>query len=145
MALTRMIRKKGVGINGFSLKNAVVIGLVQGMAILPGISRSGSTIAVGLFLGLSRETAAKFSFLLSIPAILGATLILVKDAFNDPNFNVKVAVIGTVTSCIIGYLSLRFLGLHCKSGQTVLFYTVLLDVGLYRYVHMIWIIERSTL
>ena len=55
--------------------DALIIGIAQGVAIIPGISRSGATISTGLFRGLNRELAGKFSFLLSIPAILGATFL----------------------------------------------------------------------
>ena len=66
-------------VKDITFKNALVIGLCQGIAIAPGISRSGATISAGLFSGLNRELAARFSFLLSIPAILGAALVQVKD------------------------------------------------------------------
>ncbi|MCD4678168.1 MAG: undecaprenyl-diphosphate phosphatase, partial [Desulfobacula sp.] len=69
--------------SGFGNKNALLIGVSQGLAVIPGISRSGTTIAVGMFLGLDRHTAAKFSFLLSIPAILGAQVLSIKDMFNS--------------------------------------------------------------
>ncbi len=61
---TRWIKKNGRLIDGFSIKNSLVIGIIQGLAIIPGISRSGSTIAFGLFLGIERETAARFFYLL---------------------------------------------------------------------------------
>ena len=67
------------GREGVGVREALVIGTVQGLAIVPGISRSGSTIAVALLLGVDREEAARFSFLLSMPAILGAVVLQVKD------------------------------------------------------------------
>jgi len=70
---------KGKEIKEVSFTNSLVIGLFQGFAIAPGISRSGSTIAAGLFSGLERKLAARYSFLLSIPAILGAALVQAKD------------------------------------------------------------------
>ncbi len=86
---------------------AVIIGLVQGIATLPGISRSGTTISTGLFLGLDPSAAARFSFLLCIPAIIGAFLLKIKDAsligFN-PNY-----LVGFIVSCIVGVLSLKLL------------------------------------
>ena len=72
---------------------AVLIGLIQGIAITPGISRSGSTIAIALLLGVNRTLAAKFSFLLSIPAIVGACILQVKDAQMD--FDIPMIVIGS--------------------------------------------------
>ncbi|MFC1858114.1 undecaprenyl-diphosphate phosphatase [Thermodesulfobacteriota bacterium] len=72
--LTRRTGIKGRPLRAVTIKDALVIGLVQGMAILPGISRSGVTISVALFLGVDREVAGRYSFLLSIPAIIGALL-----------------------------------------------------------------------
>jgi undecaprenyl pyrophosphate phosphatase UppP len=74
---------KGTGIEGFSRTKAFIIGIVQGLAIIPGISRSGSTISIGLLLGINRETAARYSFLLSIPAIVGAGLLSLKDGLSQ--------------------------------------------------------------
>lgn len=118
---TRWIKKDGGGIGSFSIKDALVIGLMQGMAILPGISRSGSTISAGLFLGLSRETAARYSFLLSIPAILGAEVLSLKDLAAHSVFSYKVTLLGAVTSCIVGYGSLRFLVYIVKQGRMHIF------------------------
>ncbi|WP_172683958.1 undecaprenyl-diphosphate phosphatase [Desulfosarcina cetonica] len=70
--LTRRIRGQGRPVARTTVKDALVIGIVQGLAILPGISRSGSTIATALFLGVDRKLAGRYSFLLSIPAIVGA-------------------------------------------------------------------------
>ena len=69
--------KKPENIN---VRNAVTVGVFQGVALLPGVSRSGSTICSGLFCGFSRETAVRYSFILGIPAILGGCLLEVKDA-----------------------------------------------------------------
>lgn len=115
--LTRMIKTVGRDIELLTIRDALVIGIVQGMAILPGISRSGSTIAVGLFLGISRGTAAKYSFLLSLPAILGAGLLMIKDIPNDPHFSLTITFIGTMTSCIVGYLSLKLLVFIINRGN----------------------------
>ncbi|MDY0131816.1 MAG: undecaprenyl-diphosphatase UppP [Desulforegulaceae bacterium] len=92
------------------LKKALIIGTVQGFAVFPGISRSGSTIVSGLFLGLDKKFAAEFSFLLSVPAILGAQLLALKDV--SPDYiaeNLFFVIVGTLISFIIGYLALVFL------------------------------------
>ena len=115
--LTAYVKKPGCGILEFSKTKSFLIGIVQGLAILPGISRSGSTIAMGIFLGISKETAAKFSFLLSIPAILGATLLMVKGLSDDPTFSTNTTILGTLTSCIVGYLSLRLLVYIINKGK----------------------------
>lgn len=70
--LTKLVKPEGRAISGFRVIDALAIGLAQGLAIAPGLSRSGLTISAGLFLGLDRQLAARYSFLLSLPAILGA-------------------------------------------------------------------------
>jgi undecaprenyl-diphosphatase len=100
--------KKGKEIKEVTFTNSLVIGLFQGFAIAPGISRSGSTIAAGLFSGLERKLAARYSFLLSIPAILGAALVQAKDiAGFDANF--EVAVAGFISAAIFSYLAVKFM------------------------------------
>ena len=87
---------------------SLIIGLCQGLAVLPGISRSGATIASGLCLGLEREYSARYSFLLSLPAVIGAGLIQIKDiATIDISFSVMIA--GFISSVIFGYLAIKLL------------------------------------
>ena len=91
-----------------SFKQAITIGICQGLAVLQGISRSGATIASGLCLGLNREYAARYSFLLSVPAVVGAAVFKVKDlATIDATTTVLVA--GFLSSVIFGYLSIKLL------------------------------------
>jgi len=118
---TCRLKESGEDISGFSIKRALIVGLVQGVAIIPGISRSGSTIAVGLFLGLNRESAAKYSFLLSIPAILGAAVLILKGIPADSAIDYGSLIIGLLTSCLVGYGSLRFLMHIVKKGNLHLF------------------------
>ena len=80
--LSKFSKPKGIGLN---LRNTLIIGLAQAVAILPGISRSGSTITTGLFLGLERKKAADFSFLLSIPAVAGAAILEVPKLVQSQN------------------------------------------------------------
>lgn len=92
-----------------SYKNATLIGIAQGIATLPGISRSGTTITACLFNGYSREFAVKYSFIMSIPAVLGATLLEVMD-FDPSMINGSDMVnymIGTVISGIVGYICIK--------------------------------------
>lgn len=106
LLLSNLIRFGAEGLTGFK---AVLIGLSQAIAALPGISRSGATISTGLFLGLDAQTSAKFSFLLSIPVIIGAFLFKIKETgFNFAVFNINYLV-GFVVSCIIGIISLKLL------------------------------------
>lgn len=94
-----------------SLKTSILIGLAQGLAALPGFSRSGWTIATGLFCGLDRVTAARYSFLLSIPIILGASMVypLIKiDIHEAIQYNWSAIIAGTVVSAIVGYLCIKY-------------------------------------
>lgn len=93
------------------LKTSLFIGLAQGLAALPGFSRSGWTIATGLFMGLDRITAARYSFLLSIPIILGASMIypLVKiDIAEALTYNWNAIITGTAVSALTGYLCIKY-------------------------------------
>lgn len=106
---------------GFSIKNAFFIGIVQGLAVIPGISRSGSTIAAGMFAGIDRHMAAKFSFLLSIPAILGAQVLSIKDMINSGLSIDPVTIYATIASFITGLIALKILLTLVHSGKFHLF------------------------
>lgn len=94
-----------------TLKQSLLIGLAQGIAVVPGLSRSGLTIATGMFAGLDRQTAARYSFLLSIPIILGASMVypLIKiDVAEAMTYNWFAIIAGTVVSGIVGYLCIKY-------------------------------------
>ena len=94
-----------------SLKNSIMIAIAQGLAALPGFSRSGLTIATGLILGLDRNVAAKYSFLLSIPIILGASMIyplVALDVHTVKALDPIMLLIGGITSGIVGYLCIKY-------------------------------------
>ncbi|MBT4446713.1 undecaprenyl-diphosphate phosphatase [archaeon] len=91
-----------------SAPSAILIGIAQGIAIIPGVSRSGTTISAGLLLGLKREAAAKYSFLLALPAIAGAT-ILEGPAIFSGGIGFVTVMIGMITSYIVGLLTLKWL------------------------------------
>ena len=97
-----------------------LIGIAQGLAITPGISRSGSTISISLLLGLSPQVAAQYSFLLSIPAILGAVIIKLKDV-GEITIAPAVIVAGILTSFIVGYIALRLLLAMLNRGEFSIF------------------------
>ena len=93
------------------LKSSILIALAQGLAVLPGFSRSGWTIATGLFTGLDRVTAAKYSFLLSIPIILGASMVypFIKIDFHEAlTYNWLAIALGTIVSGLVGYLCIKY-------------------------------------
>lgn len=95
---------------GMKISDTLIIGFMQGLAIAPGISRSGATICVGIFRGIDRDLAARFSFLLSIPAILGALLLEIKD-YKQMLVTVDVISLasGTVLAFVSGYFALKIL------------------------------------
>jgi undecaprenyl-diphosphatase len=98
--------------------DAAAIGAAQAFAILPGVSRSGSTIAAGMLRGLSREAAAKFSFLMAIPIILGAAAVKVPDMLNEASSGGAGAlIVGVVAAAVTGVLSIRaMLGIVARKG-----------------------------
>ena len=100
---------------------AFIIGIVQGLAIIPGISRSGSTISAGLLLGINRETAARYSFLLSIPAIVGAGLLSIKDGVSQSDPVISMSLLGAVTAAMVGYGALKSLLHLVKKGRLYVF------------------------
>jgi undecaprenyl-diphosphatase len=98
-----------IGLKNMGGKNSILIGIAQAFAIAPGISRSGATISTGLFLGLERELAARFSFLLSIPAILGAALVQAKDISAGFDVSTGAFVAGFIAAAISGYLAIKLM------------------------------------
>lgn len=103
-----------------SLLDALIIGLIQGFAIAPGISRSGATIAFGLFRSLKKEAAVQFSFLLSIPAILGAMFMEWENPLLYDGTLLHV-VLGTIMAALVGYICLRILIRMVNKGQLYFF------------------------
>ncbi|MDT8379706.1 MAG: undecaprenyl-diphosphate phosphatase [Desulfotignum sp.] len=102
-------------------KRSLIIGVSQGMAVIPGISRAGTTIACGMFCGLDRQTAARFSFLLSIPAILGAEFISILESL-DQGIQFDAAVIyGTLVAFVSGFIALKLLIKLVHAGKFHLF------------------------
>jgi undecaprenyl-diphosphatase len=105
-------------------RDSLWIGVAQAFALIPGVSRSGSTIAAGLFRNLSRPTAARFSFLLSLPAIFGAglkELISERDKLLQSSQHATSLIVATVVSCVVGYLSIAFLLKYLRTRTTRVF------------------------
>jgi undecaprenyl-diphosphatase len=113
----------------FGVRQGLFIGITQGLAVIPGISRSGSTIAAGMFMGLGRETAARFSFLLSIPAIVGAEILGLKDAAEAGLGVDPVIIYATIASFITGLFALKILLRLVHSGRFHLFAPYCWTVG----------------
>ncbi|MDY6844340.1 MAG: undecaprenyl-diphosphate phosphatase, partial [Thermodesulfobacteriota bacterium] len=95
--------------NAITIKDALLIGTAQGIAIIPGISRSGATIATGIFLGIDGETAARFSFLTSIPAILGAVGMECFKIRFVPSSEILYYILGMVMAAAVGTVAIGFL------------------------------------
>ena len=91
--------------------DALIVGLFQAISLLPGISRSGSTITGGMIRNLDRPAAARFSFLMSVPVMIGAGALEVIDLFKSPNLGTQLPTVmaGVVIAAIVGYLSIRWL------------------------------------
>ncbi|MDR2860991.1 MAG: undecaprenyl-diphosphate phosphatase [Syntrophobacterales bacterium] len=106
-------RKEG----NVSVIDACLIGFVQSIALIPGISRSGSTIACGIFLGLTRETAARYSFLLSIPAILGAVVLQSRHFSAITQNDILPYALGFAAAAVTGFLSLQMLYFIIKRAR----------------------------
>ncbi len=123
--LTRFSKKNN---NKIEIKNSLFIGLAQAFAILPGISRSGMTVSMGLGRGIDREEVAKFSFILAIPAILGATILDIKNLQSIQNTG--ALIIGMIACLIAGTLSLKFLLNIIKKNGLYKFYPYCFTLGI---------------
>ena len=93
---------------GLNIVNALIIGVAQGLAVLPGISRSGTTISAALMRRVNKEEAARFSLLLSVPAIIGALILELKD-LTDTNISIWTIIAGTLVAFVVGYVAIKFL------------------------------------
>ena len=102
-----------------TIADVLVVGLGQAIATMPGISRSGMTIATGCFMGFERKFAVRFSFLLSIPAVLGANILSLKDALDTGIIwaEVPMYVVGVITAAVVGYACIRLLRLVAEKGR----------------------------
>lgn len=113
--LTRWTKQEGRDLIKMRWRDAILIGVAQGLAIIPGISRSGATISAALFLGLNRKLAGRFSFLLSIPAILSATVLELRKI--DSLLEIHIISLGTAIAFLMGLLSLAFLMKVIQKGK----------------------------
>lgn len=130
--LASPLAKGSIPLTAAGWKRALIIGGAQGLGVLPGISRSGISISAGLFLGLERKAAGEFSFLLSIPAILGALVLSGKDGSElSAAVPYSTLIAGFFTALIVGYICLRILLWLVASGKLWVFALYLLPVGLW--------------
>ncbi|MCR5774080.1 MAG: undecaprenyl-diphosphate phosphatase [Lachnospiraceae bacterium] len=120
------------GIKKISYLNAFEIGMAQGIATMPGISRSGSTIAACLMLGVKKETAVKYSFIMSIPAVIGAAILELKDAGEASltGLTIVAYIIGMIVAAVVGYFAIRFMINVVRRKRYIFFSIYCLVVGL---------------
>jgi len=130
LAVTRIIPTGYTNRRGVGLLAALAIGTAQGLALIPGISRSGATIVCGMLFKIKRDLAARFSFLLSIPAIIGA-LVLQLNVEGLNNIGILPLVIGFVSSILVGLLSLKILMGMVRKGNLYYFAPYCWAVGLF--------------
>jgi len=131
LTIAEFVGKKQRRMQELGVGDALAVGFAQCLALIPGSSRSGSTIMAGLFAGETRETAARFSFLLSMPAIAASGLLELKQAVHLlPQGSLATLAIGTVASGIVGYASIWFLLRFLRTHSTGVFIAYRLVVGI---------------
>lgn len=131
LAFAEKFGKFNKDIKNITIVDAIIVGFAQALALIPGSSRSGTTITAGLFLGFGRETAARFSFLLSIPAVLGSGLLEFYHEFKHlDNSGLVTLAIATIVSAISGYAAIAFLINFLKKNTTFVFVFYRIFLGL---------------
>jgi undecaprenyl-diphosphatase len=130
LTIAELAGKRSRDMNQLGIGDALAVGSAQVLALIPGSSRSGSTIMGGLFAGLNRETAARFSFLLSIPAIAASGLLELKEAMEKlPAGSYGALAVATVVSGVVGYASIWFLLRFLRTHSTGVFIVYRVIVG----------------
>jgi undecaprenyl-diphosphatase len=130
MAIAEAVGKRDHDMERLEIRHALAVGFAQVLSLIPGSSRSGSTIMGGLFSGLTRETAARFSFLLSIPAIAASGLLELREAVHKlPAGSSGALIVATVVSGAVGYASIWFLLRYLRTHSTGVFIVYRVIVG----------------
>lgn len=109
------------GFANLEIKDGLLVGIAQAFALFPGVSRSGSTLTAGLFLGLDRETAARFSFLVGLPVLTIATLFKCLKIFKSNELPIPLLATGMISAFIFSYISIAFLLNYLKTKDTMIF------------------------
>ena len=139
LALAEKVGKFKRDLKDINWKDSLIVGFAQSLALIPGSSRSGTTITAGIFIGFKRETAARFSFLLSVPAILGSGLLEFYSSLEyiqiDGLINLAIA---TIASAISGYITIAFLLAYLKKHSTMIFvfYRICIGVAIFILIGM---------
>ena len=102
-----------------TVADALIVGCSQALAVIPGLSRSGTTISVGMLCGFDRAFAVRFSFLMSLPAVLGANILEIKDAVSAgfPMEELPVYIVGVAVSAVVGYFAIRLVKTLSDKGK----------------------------
>jgi undecaprenyl-diphosphatase len=123
-------------------RHGILFGLGQALALVPGVSRSGGTITVGLLLGYTRQAAARYSFLLAIPAVLASGLFLFISTFGDLNQEMLLAtIVATGVSGIVGLAVIHYLLKYLESGSFLPFVAWRVIVGLW----LLWMLSSGSI
>lgn len=137
-----IVGKKRKSIANLNYKHGVLFGLGQALALVPGVSRSGGTITVGLLLGYTRYAAARYSFLLAIPAVLASGLFLFFSTISDLNQEMFFAtILATIVSGVVGLAVIHYLLKYLESGSFLPFVLWRVIVGLW----LLWMLTSGTI
>jgi undecaprenyl-diphosphatase len=136
LTLAEIVGSQRRDMDHLKTSDAIIVGAAQVLALIPGSSRSGSTITGGLFSGLKRETAARFSFLLSIPAVAASGLLELPKALQSINTGWTAIAVATIVSGVSGYLSIAFLMKYLQRHTTYAFVAYRIALGLL----LIWLL-----
>ena len=117
------LARTGKNLEDATVKDALTVGLLQAVAVVPGLSRSGTTITAGLLRGFDRDFAVKFSFILSIPTILGASVLEIPDVIAEPipSADIPSYIIGMVTAAVVGFAAMKLLTFISKRSNFTAF------------------------
>ena len=131
LAIAEKIAKFKKDVKDITILDSLIVGLAQAVSLIPGSSRSGTTITAGLFAGLNREAAARFSFLLSVPAVLASGIFQLYEAwkFVDQTMVVNI-IVATLVSAVSGYLAIDFLLKYLKKHSTFIFIYYRIGLGI---------------
>ncbi|MBW4575622.1 MAG: undecaprenyl-diphosphate phosphatase [Aphanothece sp. CMT-3BRIN-NPC111] len=132
LGIAERLSKRKRDFDGLGVQDGIWMGLAQAMALIPGVSRSGSTLTAGLFMGLERAAAARFSFLLGIPAITLAGLVELKDVFKEGlgSAGLVPLVVGVISAAVFSYLAIAWLLRYLQTQSTWVFIWYRLVFGL---------------
>jgi undecaprenyl-diphosphatase len=123
------VSKRNRGVESLTMRDGILIGVAQACALIPGVSRSGATITGGLFLGLDRTSAARYSFLLSIPAVILSGLLELRHATEGNGPGAGATIIATLIAFVVGYASIALLLRFLTSHSTRVFVAYRVVVG----------------